>query len=210
VELKNTLNLPKASFSMKANLPQREPEMLRHWEEIDVYGKIRAARSGAPSYVLHDGPPYANGMIHMGTAINKIIKDIIVKSRSMMGFDAPYVPGWDCHGLPIEIKVEEKLGGKKAGMTKAAVRRECRKYAEKYIEVQRQGFKRLEVFGEWADPYLTMSYGYEADIARAFGGCVEKGLVYKGQRPVHWCVSLRRSGSSRWTMAACAKPRWRR
>jgi isoleucyl-tRNA synthetase len=189
IELKNTLNLPKTSFSMKANLPQREPEMLRHWEEIDVYGKIRAARAGAPSYVLHDGPPYANGMIHMGTAINKIIKDIIVKSRSMMGFNAPYVPGWDCHGLPIEIKVEEQLGGKKAGMTKAAIRRECRKYAEKFIEIQRQGFKRLEVFGEWADPYLTMSYDYEADITRAFGGCVEKGLVYKGQKPVHWCVS---------------------
>ena len=189
IELKNTLNLPKTSFSMKANLPQREPEMLRHWEEIDVYGKIRAARAGAPTYVLHDGPPYANGMIHMGTAINKIIKDIIVKSRSMMGFNAPYVPGWDCHGLPIEKKVEEQLGGKKAGMTKAAIRRECREYAEKYIEIQRQGFKRLEVFGEWADPYLTMSYGYEADITRAFGGCVEKGLVYKGKKPVHWCVS---------------------
>jgi isoleucyl-tRNA synthetase len=163
--------------------------MLRRWEELDVYGKIRAARAGSPSYVLHDGPPYANGMIHMGTAINKILKDIIVKSRSMMGFDAPYVPGWDCHGLPIEIKVEEKLGEKKAGMTKAAIRRECRKYAEKFIDVQRQGFKRLEVFGEWDNPYLTMNYGYEADIARAFGGCVDKGLVYKGQKPVHWCVS---------------------
>ncbi|MDR0310233.1 MAG: isoleucine--tRNA ligase [Acidobacteriota bacterium] len=189
MELKNTLNLPNTSFSMKANLPQREPEMLRRWEEMDVYGKIRAARVGAPTYVLHDGPPYANGMIHMGTAINKIIKDIIVKSRSMMGFNAPYLPGWDCHGLPIEIKVEEKLGEKKAGMTKAAIRRECRKYAEKFIEIQRQGFKRLEVFGEWNDPYLTMSYGYEADITRAFGGCVEKGLVYKGQKPVHWCAS---------------------
>ncbi|MDR1727761.1 MAG: isoleucine--tRNA ligase [Acidobacteriota bacterium] len=189
MELKNTLNLPKTSFGMKANLPQREPEMLRRWEEIDVYGKIRAARAGCPPYVLHDGPPYANGMIHMGTAINKVIKDIIVKSRSMMGYDAPYLPGWDCHGLPIEIKVEEKLGEKKAGMSKAAIRRECRKYAEKFIEVQRQGFKRLEVFGEWAAPYLTMNYGYEADIARAFGGCVDKGLVYKGQKPVHWCVS---------------------
>jgi isoleucyl-tRNA synthetase len=176
---------------MKANLPQREPEMLRHWEKIDVYGKIRKARSGSPSYVLHDGPPYANGAIHMGTAINKVIKDIIVKSRTMMGFDAPYLPGWDCHGLPIEIKVEEQLGSKKAQMSKVAIRRECRKYAEKFIETQRQGFKRLEVFGEWADPYLTMSYQYEADIAKALGEFVGKGLVYKGQKPVHWCFSCK-------------------
>jgi isoleucyl-tRNA synthetase len=176
---------------MKANLSQREPEMLRHWGKIDIYGKIRKARSGCPSYVLHDGPPYANGAIHMGHAINKIIKDIIVKSRTMMGFDAPYLPGWDCHGLPIEIKVEEQLGGKKSEMSKMAVRRECRKYADKFIEVQRQGFKRLEVFGEWDQPYLTMSHQYEADIARAFGDCVEKGLVYKGLKPVHWCFSCK-------------------
>ena len=176
---------------MKANLPQREPEMLRHWEEIDVYGKIRKARAGCPSYVLHDGPPYANGAIHMGTAINKVIKDIIVKSRSMLGYDAPYVPGWDCHGLPIEIKVEEQLGGKKAEMSKISIRRACRKYAEKYIEVQRKGFKRLEVFGEWSKPYLTMSYQYETEIARAFGQCVDKGLVYKGLKPVHWCFSCK-------------------
>ena len=191
LDIKNTLNLPKTSFSMKANLPQREPEMLRHWEKIDVYGKIRKARAGSPGYVLHDGPPYANGAIHMGTAINKIIKDIIVKSRSMMGFDAPYVPGWDCHGLPIEIKVDEQLGPKKAQMSKVAIRRECRRYAEKFIEVQRQGFKRLEVFGEWANPYLTMSYQYEADIARALGEFVDKGLVYKGLKPVHWCFSCK-------------------
>jgi isoleucyl-tRNA synthetase len=176
---------------MKANLPQREPEMLRHWDAIDIYGKIRKARAGSPSYVLHDGPPYANGAIHMGHAINKIIKDIIVKSRTMMGYDAPYVPGWDCHGLPIEIKVEEKLGGKKAEMSKIAIRRECRKYADKFIEVQRQGFKRLEVFGEWSNPYRTMSYQYESEIARAFGRCVDKGLVYKGLKPVHWCFSCK-------------------
>jgi isoleucyl-tRNA synthetase len=191
LEIKNTLNLPKTSFSMKANLPQREPEMLRRWDKMDVYGRIRRARAGCPTYVLHDGPPYANGAIHMGTAINKIIKDIIVKSRTMLGFDAPYVPGWDCHGLPIEIKVEEKLGRKKAGMSKAEIRRECRKHAEIYIDVQRKGFKRLEVFGEWDDPYLTMSYQYETDIARAFGECVEKGLVYKGLKPVHWCFSCK-------------------
>ena len=191
LDIKNTLNLPRTSFSMKANLPQREPEMLQHWEKIDVYARIRKARAGSPGYVLHDGPPYANGAIHMGTAMNKIIKDIIVKSRSMMGFDAPYVPGWDCHGLPIEIKVEEQLGPKKAQMSKVAIRRECRKYAEKFIEVQRQGFKRLEIFGEWANPYLTMNYQYEADIARALGEFVDKGLVYKGLKPVHWCFSCK-------------------
>jgi isoleucyl-tRNA synthetase len=176
---------------MKANLPQREPEMLRHWDAIDIYGEIRKARAGCPSYILHDGPPYANGAIHMGHAINKIIKDIIVKSRNMMGYDAPYVPGWDCHGLPIEIKVEEQLGRKKADLSKVAIRRECRKYAEKYIEIQRQGFKRLEVFGEWSQPYLTMSYRYESEIARAFGECVDKDLVYKGLKPVHWCFSCK-------------------
>jgi isoleucyl-tRNA synthetase len=191
LEIKNTLNLPKTSFNMKANLPQREPEMLRRWDEIDIYRKIREARAGSPRYVLHDGPPYANGAIHMGHALNKIVKDIIVKSRTMLGYDAPYLPGWDCHGLPIEIKVEEKLGSKKAGMSKLAIRRECRKYAEKNIEIQRNGFKRLEVFGEWAEPYLTMSYQYEAEIARALGHFVDKGLVYKGQKPVHWCSSCR-------------------
>jgi isoleucyl-tRNA synthetase len=190
-EIKDTLNLPKTSFSMKANLPQREPAMLKHWEEMDVYGKIRAARAGRPIYVLHDGPPYANGAIHMGTAVNKILKDIIVKSHSMLGFDAPYLPGWDCHGLPIEIKVDQDLGDKKASMSKVAVRKECRKYAEKYIDIQREGFKRLEVFGEWAAPYLTMSYSYEAETARAFGAIVEKGMVYKGLKPVHWCMSCK-------------------
>ena len=191
LEIKNTLNLPKTSFNMKANLPQREPAMLKHWDGIDIYGKIRAARAGSPSYVLHDGPPYANGAIHMGTAINKILKDIIIKSRTMMGLDAPYLPGWDCHGLPIEIKVDQNLGPKKASMSKVAVRKECRKYAERYIEVQRSGFKRLEVFGEWASPYLTMSHSYEADTARAFGDFVAKGMVYKGLKPVHWCMSCK-------------------
>jgi isoleucyl-tRNA synthetase len=189
LEIKNTLNLPKTSFGMKANLPLREPEMIRHWDETDVYGKIRKARAGSPGFVLHDGPPYANGAIHMGHAFNKILKDIIVKSRTMMGFDAPYVPGWDCHGLPIEIKVEEQLGRRKEGLDRLAIRRECRRYAEKFIDIQRQGFKRLEVFGEWDDPYLTMSHRYEAEIARAFGRCVDKGLVYKGLKPVHWCPS---------------------
>ncbi len=189
IEIKNSINLPKTSFSMKASLPQREPRMLEFWDRIDVYSKIRAARRGCPSYVLHDGPPYANGAIHMGTAINKIIKDLIVRSRTMMGYDAPYLPGWDCHGLPIEIKVDQELGPKKASMSKVAIRLECRKYAEKYIGVQRQGFKRLEVFGEWSEPYLTMSRSYESEIARAFGDFVGQGLAYKGLKPVHWCCS---------------------
>jgi len=191
LDIKNTLNLPKTSFAMKANLPQREPAMLKRWDDMDIYGKIRAARAGRPSFILHDGPPYANGAIHMGTAVNKILKDIIVKSRNMMGFDAPYLPGWDCHGLPIEIKVDQMLGARKAMMGKVAVREECRKYAEKYIDVQRDGFRRLEVFGEWAEPYLTMSHAYEAEIARAFGEFVAKGMVYKGQKPVHWCMNCK-------------------
>src|SRR5262245_1540092 len=176
---------------MKANLPQREPEMLKFWESIDVYGQIRAARAGNPPYVLHDGPPYANGPIHMGTAINKILKDIIVKSRTLLGFDAPYVPGWDCHGLPIEIKVDQTLGPRKATLSKVDIRRECRRYAEEYVDLQRRQFQRLGVFGEWADPYLTMSNGYQAAIARAFGEFVEKGMIYKRLRPVHWCYSCK-------------------
>ena len=191
LEIKNTLNLPKTSFSMKANLPEREPVMLKFWEDMDIYARIRAARSGRPTYVLHDGPPYANGELHMGTAINKILKDIIVKSHSMLGFDAPYLPGWDCHGLPIEIKVDQNLGPKKASMSKVEIRRECRKYAEKYVNLQRNGFRRLGIFGEWQKPYLTMNYSYEAEIARAFGGFVGKGLVYKGLKPVHWCFSCK-------------------
>ncbi len=189
IEIKNTINLPRTSFSMKANLPLREPRMLEHWDRIDLYKKIREARAGGPVYVLHDGPPYANGAIHMGHAINKILKDIIVKSRTMMGYDSPYLPGWDCHGLPIEIKVDQALGARKAGMGKVAIRRECRKYAEQFIDVQRKGFKRLEVFGEWETPYSTMSYSYEAEITRAFGDFVGEGLVYKGLKPVHWCYS---------------------
>ncbi len=191
LDLKSTLNLPKTSFSMKANLSQREPEMLKFWHRIELYSKIRAARAGAPSYVLHDGPPYANGNIHMGTAINKILKDMIIRSRTMMGLDAPYLPGWDCHGLPIEIRVDQALGKRKARMSKVEIRRECRKYAAKYIELQRDSFRRLEVIGEWENPYSTMSHSYEADIARAFGDFVDKGLVYKGLRPVHWCFTCK-------------------
>src|SRR6476646_1696901 len=186
-DLKGSINLPKTSFSMKANLPQAEPKMLARWEAEDLYGKIRAARAGRPRYVLHDGPPYANGHIHLGTAFNKIIKDFIVKSKTMAGYDSPYVPGWDCHGLPIEHKVDQELGGKKAKLSPIQVRRECRKYAEKWVNLQREDFKRLGILGEWDRPYLTMSPEYQATIAGAFVDFLEKGYVYKGLKPVNWC-----------------------
>src|SRR6202453_998789 len=153
---------------MKADLPRNEPKMLARWEEAKIYERIREARKGAPTYILHDGPPYTSGPIHMGTALNKCLKDFIVKSKTMSGFDAPYVPGWDCHGLPIEIKVDEKLGGKKLEMDPVAVRKACREYAAKFLDLQRTQFKRIGVFGRWEDPYLTMKAGYEAVIAGAF------------------------------------------
>jgi len=188
VDLKQTINLPRTAFSMKANLPQTEPKLLARWESEDLYGQIRRARAGRPVYILHDGPPYANGPIHLGTAFNKIIKDFVVKSKSMAGFDAPYVPGWDCHGLPIEIKVDSELGVKKAQMSTAQIRASCRKYAEKFVNLQREGFKRLGVFGRWNDPYLTMSAQYQSVIAGAFVDFLDKGYVYKGIKPVHWCL----------------------
>ena len=188
VDLKQTLNLPRTSFSMKANLPQAEPKMLARWAAEDLYGQIRKSRAGKPVYILHDGPPYANGRIHLGTAFNKIVKDFIVKSRTMAGYDSPYVPGWDCHGLPIEHKVDQELGPKKAQMTAAQVRRVCRKYAEKWVNLQREDFKRLGILGRWDDPYLTMKPAYQAVIARAFVDFLDKGYVYKGLKPVNWCI----------------------
>ncbi len=188
VDLKKTVNLPKTDFSMKANLPTAEPKMLAHWEETKLYHRIRAARAGRPQYVLHDGPPYANGNIHLGTAFNKILKDFIVKSKSMAGFDSPYVPGWDCHGLPIEIKVDGELGKRKASMTGAQIRAACRAYAAKFVDIHRAEFKRLGVLGRWEDPYLTMSAEYEAIIAQAFVDFLHGGYVYKGLKPVHWCT----------------------
>src|SRR5256714_2410487 len=191
LDLKSTVNLPRTDFPMKANLPQAEPKLLERWETENLYAKIRAARAGRPMYVLHDGPPYANGRIHLGTAFNKIIKDFVVKSKTMAGFDSPYVPGWDCHGLPIEIKVDSELGAKKAQMTAVQIRRACRKYAEKYVDIQRQDFKRLGVLGRWEDPYLTMSADYQSVIADAFVDILDKGYVYKGLKPVHWCIKDR-------------------
>jgi len=188
---KDTLNLPRTGFPMKANLPTAEPETLARWAAMDLYGKIRERRRGAPRYVLHDGPPYANGQIHLGTALNKILKDFVVKSRTMAGFDSPYVPGYDCHGLPIELKVDRELGAKKRDMSMADFRRACRAYAERFIDVMTEEFKRLGIFGDWDHPYLTMNFKYQAAIARALGTFVQQGLVYKGKKPVHWCIHCR-------------------
>jgi isoleucyl-tRNA synthetase len=188
---KDTLNLPRTDFPMKANLPTSEPEMLARWNQMDLYGKLRAARRGAPKFVLHDGPPYANANIHMGTALNKILKDLVVKSRSMAGQDAPYVVGYDCHGLPIELRVDRELGPKKRDMTIAEFCRACRAYATRFVSSMTAQFQRLGVLGTWDDPYLTMDFRYQAAIARTFGRFVEKALVYKGKRPVHWCIHCR-------------------
>jgi len=188
---KDTLNLPRTDFPMKANLQTAEPETIAWWDQIDLYGQLRAERTGRRQYVLHDGPPYANGQIHLGTALNKILKDLVVKSKSMAGFDSPYVPGYDCHGLPIELKVDRELGPKKREMSTADFRRACRAYAERFIGVMTEEFKRVGVFGDWQHPYLTMNFRYQAAIARALGKIVERGLVYKGKKPVHWCIHCR-------------------
>ena len=188
---KETCNLPRTAFSMKANLQTTEPETVARWDAMDLYGKIRAARKGATKYLLHDGPPYANGEIHMGHALNKILKDLVVKSHNMLGFDAPYIPGWDCHGLPIELKVDRELGPKKKQMSTADFRRACRAYAEKYVDVQRRDFKRLGIIGTWENPYKTLKFEYQAAIVRALGKFVEQDMVYKGKKPVHWCTHCR-------------------
>src|SRR5665213_3435818 len=190
-EWKDTVNLPRTEFPMKANLQTVEPEWLERWDAMDLYGKIRARRKGAPKFVLHDGPPYANGNIHLGTALNKILKDLVVKSRSMAGFDAPYVLGYDCHGLPIELKVDRELGPKKREMSIADFCRACRAYAERFIGVMNKEFQRLLVLGDWDNHYLTMDFKYQAAIARSLGKFVEQGLVYKGKKPVHWCIHCR-------------------
>src|SRR5688572_18965666 len=188
---KDTLNLPTTGFPMKANLQTAEPEALARWEGMDLYGKIRALRKGAPKFVLHDGPPYANGQIHLGHALDKILKDFVVKSRTMAGFDAPYVPGYDCHGLPIELKVDRELGSKKRDMSVAEFRRAFRAYAQRFVTAMTAEFKRLAVFGEAERPYVTMDFRYQANIARSLGKIVDKGLVYKGKKPVHWCIHCR-------------------
>ncbi len=197
MDYKATLNLPKTAFPMKANLPKTEPEMLTWWESFGIYKRVRQAAAGRPVWILHDGPPYANGNIHLGTMLNKVLKDVIVKSRSMSGFNAVYVPGWDCHGLPIEHQVDKELGLDKAGidvrnaMDPVEKRRKCREYALRFIDIQRGEFKRLGVFGDWDNPYVTMEPAYQAVIAREFGRFVGRGLVYKGLKPVHWCMHCR-------------------
>ncbi|NOT22890.1 MAG: isoleucine--tRNA ligase [Nitrospiraceae bacterium] len=188
MDYKATLNLPKTDFPMKANLPQREPELLASWQKEQLYEQIQQRGKGRPRYVLHDGPPYANGCIHIGHALNKILKDIIVKSKTMAGYQVPYVPGWDCHGLPIEHQVLKDLGEKKRTLDAMAIRGLCREYAEKFYTIQREEFQRLGVLGDWQHPYLTMNPGYEATIIREFGKFVEQGGVYKGLKPVLWCT----------------------
>jgi isoleucyl-tRNA synthetase len=191
MDYKETLNLPKTAFPMKASLPRREPEILDKWEATGLYDQVRRSSKGRPLFVLHDGPPYANGNIHIGTALNKILKDIVIRSRQMNGFDAPYVPGWDCHGLPIEHQVDQELGKRKKTMSQTQIRRHCRAYAEKFVDVQREEFKRLGVSGEWANPYLTMKKGYVATIVREFGEFAQDGSLYKSKKPIHWCSRCR-------------------
>jgi isoleucyl-tRNA synthetase len=186
-----TLNLPATDFPMKADLARREPEQLAAWAEQGLEAAIRQRSAGRPRFILHDGPPYANGLIHVGHALNKILKDTIVRSKTMEGFDAPYVPGWDCHGLPIERQVDKELGSKRSGMSDLEIRAACRAYARKYIDLQRADFRRLGVFGIWDRPYETMDFRYEAEIARAFGGFYERGLVYRALKSVRWCATDR-------------------
>ncbi|WNB76337.1 isoleucine--tRNA ligase [Methylomonas koyamae] len=188
IDYKQTLNLPKTEFAMKANLAQREPEMLKQWNENQLYQKIREACAGRPKFILHDGPPYANGAIHIGHAVNKVLKDIIVKSKTLAGFDAPYVPGWDCHGLPIELMVEKSVGKAGVKVSPAEFRKECRAYAKKQVGIQKEEFIRLGVLGDWDNPYLTMDFAFEADIVRALGRIAAKGHLSKGFKPVHWCT----------------------
>ncbi len=189
MDYKETLNLPQTDFPMRANLPNREPELLKHWQQIGLNDQLERANQGGESFILHDGPPYANGHLHMGHALNKILKDIIVKSKRMQGFFTPYVPGWDCHGLPIELMVDKKLGKKKREMSKADFRRQCREYAKVWVQTQGEEFQRLGIFGNWEDPYLTMTPDYEATTARELAKLVERGSLYKGKKPIHWCSS---------------------
>ncbi|TAK60351.1 isoleucine--tRNA ligase [Methylobacter sp.] len=188
MDYKKTLNLPNTAFPMKGNLAQREPERLKKWNEADLYNKIRQEFAGRPKFILHDGPPYANGEIHIGHAVNKVLKDIIVKSKSLSGFDAPYVPGWDCHGLPIELQVEKKIGKAGVKVSPAVFRKACREYAGKQVNIQKEAFIRLGILGDWDHPYLTMDFAFEADIVRSLGKISRNGHIAKGAKPVHWCT----------------------
>jgi isoleucyl-tRNA synthetase len=187
-DYKHTLNLPQTAFPMKANLAQREPKTLKRWQEINLYEKIREARKGSEQFILHDGPPYANGEIHIGHSLNKIIKDMIVKSKTMSGFDSPYIPGWDCHGLPIELNVEKKIGKAGVKVEPSIFRQKCREYAQRQVDIQKKDFVRLGVLGDWDNPYLTMNFQNEADIIRTLGKIADNGHLQKGFKPVHWCM----------------------
>ncbi|MGA2028717.1 MAG: class I tRNA ligase family protein, partial [Verrucomicrobiota bacterium] len=193
-DYKNTLNLPRTDFAMRADLVAREPERLKKWEAAQLYDKIQQQRDkeNAPKFVLHDGPPFANGDVHIGTALNKILKDIIIKYQTLRGKSAPYIPGWDCHGLPIEFKVSQDM--RKAGDTSAdpaTIRKACEAYAHKYVDLQREQFERLGVLGDWENPYLTLNKEYEADELRLFADIVAKGFVYRGKKPVYWSIPCR-------------------
>jgi len=186
--IKETLNLPKTSFSMKAKLYQKEPEIIKKWDGMRLYQKILEARKDGPPFVLHDGPPYANGNIHLGTAMNKILKDFIIKTKNLQGFGVPYIPGWDCHGLPIEIKVDQELGSRKKHMSIIEFREKCKKYAIKYVDIQRNQFKRLGVLGDWENPYLTIDHDYESEVLKHLSAFFSSGNIYKGKKPVFWCI----------------------
>ena len=187
-DYKATLNLPQTDFPMKANLAQREPDRLKAWSDMNLYAQIREVGQGRPKFILHDGPPYANGDLHVGHAINKILKDIIIKSKTLSGFDAPYVPGWDCHGLPIELNVEKKVGKPGHKVTAGEFRQHCRDYAGKQVEAQKADFVRMGVFGDWDNPYLTMDYQFEANIVRTLAKIIDRGHLHRGFKPVHWCL----------------------
>ena len=187
-DYKHTLNLPDTAFAMRANLAQREPQMLANWTQADLYGQIRAAKKGKKTFILHDGPPYANGNIHIGHAVNKILKDIIVKAKTLDDYDAPYVPGWDCHGLPIELVVEKKYGKPGVKLSAAEFREKCREYALTQIEAQKTDFIRLGVLGDWNHPYRTMDFAFEANIIRSLSRIIDNGHLQQGLKPVHWCT----------------------
>jgi isoleucyl-tRNA synthetase len=187
MDYKSTLNLPKTSFPMKADLPKREPALLKAWADMDIYKMIRSARAGASKYILHDGPPYANGNIHIGHALNKTLKDIIIKYKTMRGFDCAYVPGWDCHGLPVEYQLFKELKMHKSQIGQVDFRKKAHDYAMKYVSIQREEFKRLGIFGDWDNPYLTLDARYEEAIVNSLGILRQKGYIYRGQKPVNWC-----------------------
>ena len=190
-DYKATLKLPKTDFPMKANLPKREPEMLKRWEELKIYQRLLAERESAELWVLHDGPPYANGRVHFGTALNKTLKDFIVRSRAVLGYRTPFIPGWDCHGMPIEHNVTRELGERARTISKLELRKLCRAHAEKYIDIQRVDFRRLGAIGDWEHPYVTLAPEYEAAEIGVLRRMVEAGFIYRGLRPVHWCIECR-------------------